>query len=51
MPRTVPHTATGSPYDWGVITYLLLRTNKTKLHMRKEPISMTDYRACEETIW
>ena len=51
VPRTVPHTATASPYDWGVITYLLLRTNKTNLHMRKEPISMTDYSVCDETIW
>ena len=51
VPRTVPHTATGSPYDWGVITYLLLRTKKTKLCMRKETISIADYRVYDETIW
>ena len=50
VPRTVPHTATGSPHDLGVITYLFLCPQKTELRMRTEPISMTDYRACDETI-
>ena len=50
VPRTVPHTATGSPHDLGVITYLFLCPQKTKLHMRKESISMTDYRVYDETI-
>lgn len=46
----MPHTATGSPYDWGVITYLLLRIQKTELRMRTELISMAEYRVCDETI-
>jgi len=50
VPRTVPHTATGSPYDCGVITYLFLCSQRTELRMRIEPISMTDYRVYDETI-
>ena len=46
----MPHTATGSPYDWGVITYLLLRIQKTELRMRIEPILMADCRVYDETI-
>ena len=51
VPRTVPHTATGSLYDWGVITYLFLCPQKTELRMRTELISMAEYRVCDETIW
>ena len=50
VPRTVPHCATGSSYDCGVITYLLLRTKKTKLRMKGESISIADYRIYDETI-
>ena len=50
VPRTVPHTATGSPNDLGVITYLFLCPQKTELRMRIEPISMAEDRVCDETI-
>ena len=46
----MPYSATGSPYDWGMITYLFLCSQKTELRMKVETILMADYRAYDETI-
>ena len=45
----MPYSATGSPYDWGMITYLFLCSQKTELLIRIESFYMVVYRVYDET--